>query len=89
MSSNVQDDLSLPTFGDTSSSSESARFEPESLKIAGGEKADKEERELVISAKATVEEKPVIGIRASIQRRAALNKPKKKGTTGYCTEKNG
>jgi hypothetical protein len=75
MPSGVPKDTSLPSFGDTSSS-DSDMLEPDSTKIASGEKADKEEGALVIPPKATVEEKPGIDIRASIQRRAALNKPK-------------
>ncbi len=72
MSSNVLEDLS---FGDTSSSG-STTLEPWISKIAGGEKADKEEGALVIPGKATVEEKPVIDVKALIQRRGALNKRK-------------
>ena len=58
------------------SSTESAMLELDSPEIAGGEKADKEEGALVIPAKATVGENPITDIRASIQRRAVLNKPK-------------
>ncbi len=75
ISSNVPEVLLLPSFGDTSSS-DSDMLEPDSTKISGGEKADKEEGALVIPAKATVEEKPVIDVKASFQRRAALNKRK-------------
>ena len=53
MSSNVLEDLSLGSFGDTSSSG-SAKLAPNSPKIASGEKADKEEGALVIPAKAKV-----------------------------------
>ena len=74
MSSNVLEDLSL---GDASSSgSAMLELEPWSPKIAGGEKADKEEGASVIPAKATVGENPIIDIRASIQKRVVLNKPK-------------
>ena len=77
MSSNVLEDLSLGSFGDTSSSG-SATLQPWSPKIAGGEKADKEEGTiLVIPSKATVEENPIIYIKASMQKRVALNKPQK------------
>ena len=62
-------------FGYTSSSSGSATLEPDSPKIAGGEKADKEEGALVISAKATVEEKPIIDVKATILRSLALSEP--------------
>jgi hypothetical protein len=74
MSSKVpKNDLS---FGDTSSS-ESATLVPYSPKIAGRKKPDKEEGgELVIPAKATVGENPIIDVKASVQRRAALNKRK-------------
>ncbi len=75
ISSNVPEVLSLQSFGDTSSS-DSDMLEPDSTKIAGGEKADKEEGALAIPAKATVEEKPVIDVKGSIQRRGALNKQK-------------
>ncbi len=55
ISSNVPEVLSLPSFGDTSSS-DSNMLEPDSTKIAGEEKADKEEGTiLVIPSKATVE----------------------------------
>jgi hypothetical protein len=57
ISSNVPEVLSLQSFGDTSSS-DSDMLEPDSTKIAGGEKADKKERALVIIAKATVGENP-------------------------------
>ena len=76
MSSNVPEDLLLPSFGGTSSS-DSAMLEPGSPKIAGREKADKEEGAfLVIPAKAKVKENPIIDIKASMQKRVALNKPK-------------
>ncbi len=59
MSSNVPEDLSLPSFGDTSSS-DSAMLELGSPKIASGEKADKEEGAfLVIPEKSTVKENPI------------------------------
>ena len=92
MVSNVVEDLS---FEDTSSS-ESATLEPWSPKIVGREKTDKEEGALlVIPAKATVEENPIIDIKASMQKQVALNKPKtgkktaQHGTAGYCKENNG
>ena len=88
MSSNEQEDISLGSFGDTPSSSGSATLKPDSPKIAGGEKADKETEALVILAKATEEEYPITDTRVSILRslalskpilkRAALNEPKKK-----------
>ena len=58
------------------SSSESAILEPWSPTISGREKQDKEEGALVIPAKAMVGENTIIDIKASIQRTAALNKPK-------------
>jgi hypothetical protein len=72
---NIPDDFTLGLFGDSISSG-SAKFAPNIPKIARGEKADKEVGALVIPAKATVEEKPVIDNRASLQKRAAHNKPK-------------
>ncbi len=76
MPSGVPKDTSLPSFGDTSSS-DSDMLEPDSTKITGGEKADKEEGTiLVIPSKATVEENPIINIKASMQKQVALNKPK-------------
>ena len=59
------------------SSSESATLVPTSPKIAGRKKPDKEEGALVIPAKAMVGENPIIDVKASIQRTAALNKPNK------------
>ncbi len=76
MSSNERDDLSLPPFGDTSSSSESATLEPDSPEIAGGEKkADKIDKALVTQAKkATVKENPLTDTTVSILRNLALSK---------------
>ena len=59
MSSNEREDISLGSFGDTPSSSGSATVEPDSPKIAGGEKADKEKEALIILAKAADEEYPI------------------------------
>ena len=61
MSSNVPKVLSLPSFRDTFSSY-SSMLEPDSPKIAGGEKADKEEEDLVIPAKAKVGENLIIDV---------------------------
>jgi hypothetical protein len=73
MSSKVpKDDL---WFGDTSSS-ESATLVPNSPKIAGQKNPDKEEGALVIPRKATVGENLIIDVKASIQRREALNRRK-------------
>ena len=62
-------------FGDTPSSSGSATLEPDSPKIAGREKADKEDWALVILAKATVGENPITDTRVSMLRSLALSKP--------------
>ena len=80
MPSDVPEDTSpedtSSTLPEDTSSTESAMLEPDSPKIAGGEKPDKKEGALVIPANATVGENPIIDIRASIQRRGALNRPK-------------
>ena len=75
MSSDVPED----TFPDNKSSSESATLEPFCPKIDGVEKPDKEEGALFIPAKATVGERPKFDLKASMQRRVALSKPKKIG----------
>ena len=75
MSSNEQEDISLGSFGDTSSSSESATLKPDSPKIASGKKADKEKDALVILARATEEQCPITDTRVSILRNLALSKP--------------
>ncbi len=77
MSSNVQEDILLGSFGDTPSSSESATLKPDSPKIAGGEKkADKIDKALVTQAKkATVKENPLTDTTVSILRNLALSKP--------------
>ena len=77
MSSNEREDISLGSFGDTPSSSESATLKPDSPKIAGGEKkADKIDKALVTQAKkATVKENPLTDTTVSILRNLALSKP--------------
>ena len=69
-------DVPEDTLPEDTFSTESTMLEPDSPKIAGGEKPDKEEGALFIPANATVGENPIIDIRASIQRRVALKKPK-------------
>ena len=66
-------------FTDDTSSSESATLEPFSPKIDSVEKPDKEEGALFIPAKTTVGERPKFDLKASMQRRVALSKPKKIG----------
>ena len=61
MSSDVLEDTSP----EDTSSKESAMLEPDSPKIAGGEKPDKEEGALVIPAKSTVGENTIIDIKMS------------------------
>ncbi len=73
MSSNMPKDDLWP--GDTSSS-ESATPVPNSPKIASQKKPDKKEGALVIPAKTTVGENPKFNIKASMQKRVALQKPK-------------
>ena len=77
MSSNVREDILLRSFGDTPSSLGSATLEPDSPKIAGGEKkADKIDKALVTQAKkATVKENPLTDTTVSILRNLALSKP--------------
>ena len=72
----MSSDLPEDPFPDDTSSSESATLEPFCPKIDGVEKPDKEEGALFIPAKATVGENPIIDVKASIQRRAAINKQK-------------
>jgi hypothetical protein len=72
MSSDVLEDTSP----EDTSSEERAMLQLDSPKKSGRGKTDKKEGALVIPAKKTVKEKPVIDIKASIQRGAALNKPK-------------
>ena len=77
MSSNVQEDILLGSFGVSPSSSESATLKPDSPKIAGREKkSDKKEKALVILEKeATVRENPITDTTVSILRSLALSKP--------------
>ena len=64
------------TLPEDTSSTESAMLEPDSPKIAGGEKPDREEGALFIPANATVGENSITDTRLAIMRRVALNKPK-------------
>ena len=75
MSSNEPEDILLGSFGDTPSSSGSATVKPDSPKIAGGEKADKEKEALIILAKAADEEYPITDTGVTILRSLALSKP--------------
>ena len=72
MPSNVPEDTSP----EDTSSTDCAMLEPDSPKISGRGKPDKEEGALVIPAKATVGENTIINIKALIKRRVALSKPK-------------
>ena len=72
MISDVPEDLSP----EDTYSTESVMLEPDSPKIAGREKPDKEEGALVIQAKATMGENTIINVKDLIQRRVALSKPK-------------
>ena len=66
MTSDVTEDA-LP---EVTSFTESAMLEPDSPKIANGEKPDKEKGALVIPAKAKEGENPIIDVKASIQKKS-------------------
>ena len=64
-------DVPEDTLPEDTSFTESAMLEPDSPKIADGERQYKEEGALVIPVEAKVGENLIIDVKASIQRRAA------------------